>query len=197
MKILFLKGQYSDQEGVRLQEALFKPDSCILNRSLPYFIPDYAARMEAQPCLVARISRLGKNIAAPFAHKYCDALTAGLHLQVAEFRQVQRGTQAVVEALSSAMDCSAVIGKWLPKEEVMAESVIFFGKNGSKPLKNYTFTARNELIEAGICMASAFMTLRTGDLLFTALPVPPVEIEIGDALAGGINDSEVLHLRIK
>ena len=51
-----------------------KPDSAILKGGKPFFIPDFAERFDYEAELVVRISKLGKNIAPRFAHRYYDAV---------------------------------------------------------------------------------------------------------------------------
>ena len=50
-----------------------KPDSALLKDGKPFFIPDFSNEVHYETELVVRISRLGKNIAERFAHRYYDA----------------------------------------------------------------------------------------------------------------------------
>ena len=51
-----------------------KPDSALLKDGKPFFIPDFSKQVDYETELVVRISRLGKNIAPRFAHRYYDAI---------------------------------------------------------------------------------------------------------------------------
>ena len=55
-----------------------KADSALLTRGKPFFVPDNLGRIDYEAEVVVRISRLGKNIATRFAHRYYDAVTVGI-----------------------------------------------------------------------------------------------------------------------
>lgn len=53
-------------------------DTALTKDGKPFFIPDFASPCTFQMSLVLRISRLGRSISPRFAHRYYDALTAGV-----------------------------------------------------------------------------------------------------------------------
>ena len=50
----------------------FKPETALLKDGKPFFLPQFSDRIEYETELVFHISRLGKNIASKFAHRYYD-----------------------------------------------------------------------------------------------------------------------------
>ena len=64
-----------------------KPDSAILKGGKPFFIPDFAERFDYEAELVVRISKLGKNIAPRFAHRYYDAVTVGVDITARDMQE--------------------------------------------------------------------------------------------------------------
>ena len=54
------------------------PDTALLLKHRPFFIPDYAQPCSYQGSLVIRISRLGRYIAPQYAHRYFDTATVGI-----------------------------------------------------------------------------------------------------------------------
>lgn len=52
-------------------------DNSAISDRYPFFIPDFDTRFTACPALVLRIGRVGKSIAARFASRYFDSMTAG------------------------------------------------------------------------------------------------------------------------
>jgi len=55
-----------------------KPDSAILKKNKPFFIPDFSSDVQYEAEIVLRISKLGKGIAVKYAERYYDALTVGI-----------------------------------------------------------------------------------------------------------------------
>ena len=55
----------------------FKPETALLKDGKPFFLPQFSDRIEYETELVFHISRLGKNIAGKFAHRYYDSVTVG------------------------------------------------------------------------------------------------------------------------
>lgn len=55
-----------------------KCDASLLNQKKPFFVPDWAKDFRYIPCVVARISRLGKCIEQKYADRYYDAVASGL-----------------------------------------------------------------------------------------------------------------------
>ena len=58
----------------------FKPETALLKDGKPFFLPQFSDRIEYETELVFHISRLGKNIAGKFAHRYYDSVTVGIDL---------------------------------------------------------------------------------------------------------------------
>ena len=56
----------------------FKPETALLKDGKPFFLPQFSDRIEYETELVFHISRLGKNIASKFAHRYYDSVTVGI-----------------------------------------------------------------------------------------------------------------------
>ena len=52
-----------------------KPDSALLKKNKPFFLPDFSKNLQFEAEVVLRISRLGKGISAKYANRYYDALT--------------------------------------------------------------------------------------------------------------------------
>ena len=64
----------------------FKPETALLKDGKPFFLPQFSDRIEYETELVFHISRLGKNIASKFAHRYYDSVTVGIDL-TARYKQ--------------------------------------------------------------------------------------------------------------
>ena len=86
---------------------VLKCDSSMLVNRKPFFIPDWSDDIQMTPCVVLRVSRLGKNISAPFVHRYYDAVALGLNICAADYIEKGDWTRGC------AFDYSLPLGKWI------------------------------------------------------------------------------------
>ena len=96
--------------------------------------------MRMTPCVVLRVSRMGKNIGLKFASRYFDAVALGLNIFAADYMSLGDWTRGY------AFDFSLPIGQWIDIEE--------------NPWRDLVI----EMDEA-IEKASEVMTIRQGDLI--------------------------------
>ena len=138
-----------------------KPDSALLKDSKPFFIPDFTQRCEYET----------ENIAERFAHRYYDAVTVGIDFTARDVQQRLRAEGKPWE-LSKAFDNSAVIGDFVPVDELPAVQNLNFHLDidGNTVQRGYTGDMLYT-IDQIIAYASRFFTLKIGDLIFTGTPV--------------------------
>ena len=97
-------------------EMILKGDSCLLNGGKPLFIPDWTTALGVTPCSIIRVSRMGKEIAPRFAHRYYDAIAPGMDFVAMDIlAQAQHDQRSWTKAL--AFDYSLALGQWIAKEE--------------------------------------------------------------------------------
>lgn len=174
-----------------------KPDSALLQDNKPFFLPDFSNEIHHEIELVIKINRLGKNIEAKFAHRYYDEIGLGIDFTA---RDVQR--QLIEKGLpwekSKAFDSSAVLGKFLSREEIgdMEKILFSFSRNGevvqSGDSHNMIFSF-DTIIEH----VSKFVTLKIGDLIYTGTPAGVGPVAIGDRLEGFIGEKKMFDIQVK
>lgn len=167
MKIMgftYLSGiSAEEQSGNRLdeQEFLLKGDSALLVNKKPFFVPEKTLCLAAHPCVVMRISKLGKNISPRFAYRYIDAIAAGLHIEdegmLALARKEGHSWTAAIAA-----DGSLPVGAFLPLSEDGCECNFRFFLEGEE---KHIRLAELPIAEA-VAAVSRVMTIRQGDMLF-------------------------------
>lgn len=174
-----------------------KPDSSILRNRKPFFLPDFMGRVELESQLVVRINRLGKTVAARFAHRYWDAVTLGVDFTAADVRDsLSRDGQPW--ELSKAFDASAVIGDWIEKEKIENIQALDLRLDidgetvQADNTANMVFTI-DRLIE----YVSRYCTLKTGDLIFTGTMPGVRAVKIGQHVTGFIDGLNVLDFHIR
>ncbi len=174
-----------------------KPDSALLLDNKPFFLPDFSKDLHHEIELVIKISRLGKNIEAKFAHRYYDEIGLGIDFTA---RDIQRHLieKGLPWEKAKAFDSSAVLGKFLTKEELGDMNQILFSlkKNG-------------EVVQAGdsqlmifpfdtiIEHVSKYVTLKIGDLIYTGTPAGVGPVAIGDSLEGFIGEKKMFEIQVK
>lgn len=127
-------------------EMVLKGDSCLLNNRKPFFIPDRTNDIRMTPCVVLRVSRLGKHIAPKFADRYFDAWAAGADFMAYDILQSARQAgRAWTQGLD--FDYSLAVGEWHSTEETIRKDLLID-------------------IAAAIAQASELMTIRQGDLIY-------------------------------
>ena len=174
-----------------------KPDSAILKSDKPFFIPDFSNEIHYETEVVVKISRLGKNIAERFAHRYYEELTVGIDFTARDL-QMQQKKLGLPWEISKSFDNSAAIGEFISKKYIADISSIDFRLDINKNTvqqgntKDMIFS-----IDKIIAYVSKFFTLKIGDLIFTGTPAGVGPVHIGDNLEGYLNEEKVLNIPIK
>lgn len=174
-----------------------KPDSAILKSDKPFFIPDFSNEIHYETEVVVKISRLGKNIAERFAHRYYEELTVGIDFTARDL-QMQQKKLGLPWEISKSFDNSAAIGEFISKKDIADISSIDFRLDINKNTvqqgntKDMIFS-----IDKIIAYVSKFFTLKIGDLIFTGTPAGVGLVHIGDNMEGYLNEEKVLNIPIK
>ena len=174
-----------------------KPDTAALKNNKPFYIPDFSQEVHYETELIIKIDRIGKNISPKFAHRYYSEIGLGVDFTV---RDIQRRlkTEGKPWEICKSFDNSAVIGGFLPKEELGDVQNIDFHLdiNGNLVQKGNSMDMIFPVDEL-IAYISRFFTLKIGDVLFTGTPVGVGKVNIGDHLQGFIFDKKMFDFKIK
>lgn len=201
MKIFGIGMNYA-LHNKELDGALYKPeepvvftkaDSALLRTGKPFFVPDWTAQVDYEAELVIRICRLGKGIPVRFAHRYYDAMTVGIDFTARDLQREAR-QKGLPWTVCKGFDGSAVLGDWVPKEELPPVQGLHFrlDRNGQTVQQGHTADMLYGVDEL-IAHLSRFFTLRTGDLLYTGTPPGVGPVQIGDHLEGWLEGRKVLE----
>lgn len=174
-----------------------KPDSALLKDSKPFFIPDFTKQCDYETELVVRICRLGKNISERFAHRYYDAYTVGIDFTARDLQRKLRAEGKPWE-LSKAFDNSAVIGDFVPKEELPEVQQLHFHLDIDGKTVQQGFTGDMIYsVDRLIAFVSQYFTLKIGDLIFTGTPVGVGPVSVDQHLDGYLEGRKVLSFNVK
>ena len=174
-----------------------KPDSSLLLDNRHFYLPGFSEEIHYEVELVIKINRLGKTIEARYAHRYYDEIGLGVDFTA---RDVQR--QLIEKGLpwekAKAFDSSAVLGDFIPKEELGDLGQIQFSlqKNGEAvQLGNSKDMIFN--VDTIIEHISRYVTLKIGDLIYTGTPAGVGPVKINDQLEGFIGERKMFDFLIK
>jgi 2-keto-4-pentenoate hydratase/2-oxohepta-3-ene-1,7-dioic acid hydratase in catechol pathway len=203
MKIICVGRNYAEHarelnNPVNKSPVIFlKPDSSLLLKRLPFFIPEFSDDIHHEIELVIKINRLGKNIAKKFAKKYYQEITVGIDFTARDL-QTELKSKGLPWELSKGFDGSAAVGKFIPVEDDITENGIDFSltKNEKIVQKGNSKDMLHSIDEL-ISFISRYFTLKKGDLIFTGTPAGVSKVAKNDVLKGFIGDKHLLSVKIK
>ena len=174
-----------------------KPDTSLLKDNQPFYYPDFSKEIHHEIELVLKITKNGKNIDAEFAHKYYDEIGIGVDFTARDIQAACKEKGLPWEK-AKAFDQAAPIGKFLNKSQLPQLQNIQFKLliNGKAAQTGNT----KDLLfsfDAIISFVSQYITLKTGDLIYTGTPEGVGPVKIGDRLEGYIEEHKLLDFEIK
>jgi 2-keto-4-pentenoate hydratase/2-oxohepta-3-ene-1,7-dioic acid hydratase in catechol pathway len=173
-----------------------KPDSSILPKNNPFFIPPFSNDVHYEVEVLVKINKVGKHIASRFAHKYYDEIGLGIDFTA---RDVQAHCKAkgLPWEKAKAFDGSAIVGQFFPKEEFDLENLSFqLSKNG-EVVQDGNTKAMLWKVDELISYVSQYFTLKKGDLIFTGTPAGVGKVVENDELVGTIEGKRAFQIRVK
>lgn len=174
-----------------------KPDTSILLKKQPFFIPDFSDDVHHEVEILVKINKVGKHIAQKFAHKYYDEIGLGIDFTARDLQSKLKAKGLPWEK-AKAFDGAAVIGKWMTKSEFDDVNNINFSllKN-DKPVQQGNTSHMLWKIDEIIEYVSKYFTLKIGDIIFTGTPSGVGRVIANDKLKGYIEDKELFSITVK
>lgn len=174
-----------------------KPDSALLKNGKPFFIPSFSNQVEYEAEIVLKISRVGKNIAEKFAHRYYSEVTIGIDFTARDLQRQQKENGGPWE-ICKAFDNSAAIGEFVPLEQVGKIGDLNFSLNlNGKTVQKANTSEMIFSADKIIAYVSQYFTLKTGDMIFTGTPSGVGSVAINDRLEGSIGEKKLLDFYVK
>lgn len=204
MKIICIGRNYAEHiaelQNERPQEPVIfmKPDSAILLKKMPFFIPPFSNDIHYEVELLVRINKIGKHIQQQFAHKYYDEIGLGIDFTARDLQQKLKEKGLPWEK-AKAFDGSAVIGeKWIQKSHFQDLNNINFSlEKNAEVVQSGTTSHMLWKIDEIIEYISQYFTLKIGDIIFTGTPAGVGPVAINDSLTGYIEDKQIFSIQVK
>ncbi|MCB0459868.1 MAG: fumarylacetoacetate hydrolase family protein [Flavobacteriaceae bacterium] len=173
-----------------------KPDSAILPKKMPFFIPPFSNNIHYEVEVLVKIDKVGKYIEEKFAHKYYDEIGLGIDFTARDVQDKCKEKGLPWEK-AKAFDGSAVVGEFFPKTQFDLSNLEFKLTKNDVVVQDGNTAAMLWKIDELIAYVSQFFTLKKGDIIFTGTPAGVGKVEENDVLTGTINGIEAFNIKIK
>ena len=174
-----------------------KPDTALLPAGEPFPYPDFSKKVHYETELVLRICKTGKSIDKETASEYYDAITVGIDFTARDL-QNECKAQGHPWEIAKSFDYSAPVGEFKKINSLKNPEDIAFGMklNGDWVQQGHS---RDMIFDFNtiVSYVSRFVTLNTGDYIFTGTPQGVGEVHVGDKLQLFLEDEPVLEFEIK
>lgn len=203
MKIICIGRNYVDHAKELNNEVpskpvfFMKPDSALVIANRPFFYPDFSQDVHYELEVVIRIDRLGKSIEEQHAHRYFSEIGLGVDFTARDL-QAEMKKKGLPWEIAKGFDYSAPISDFFPVTQFTDLHNLSFrldlnGKtvqDGNTSLMIFSF-------EKIISYVSRFMTLKTGDLIFTGTPAGVGPVAIKDRLEAYLEGEKLMDFPVK
>ena len=174
-----------------------KPDSAMVISNRPFFYPGFSRDVHHELEVVIRINRLGRSIEEKYAGRYFNELGLGVDFTARDL-QAEQKKKGLPWEIAKGFDYSAPISEFFPLSDFKDIHNLSFrldlnGKtvqDGNTSLMIFSF-------EKIIAYVSRFMTLKTGDLIFTGTPSGVGPVAIQDRLEAYLEGKKVMDFPVK
>lgn len=203
MKLICIGRNYTDHIKELENEkptdpvVFLKPDTSILLKKQPFFIPEFSDDVHHEVEVLVKIKKVGKYIDKKFAPKYYDEIGLGIDFTARDL-QAQLKAKGLPWEKAKAFDGAAVIGKWLPKTQFQnIDNINFSLKKNDEVVQSGNTELMLWKIDELIEYVSKYFTLKIGDIIFTGTPAGVGKVFANDKLIGYIEDKEMFSIKIK
>ncbi|MAM17667.1 MAG: 2-hydroxyhepta-2,4-diene-1,7-dioate isomerase [Gramella sp.] len=204
MKIICVGRNYTEHIAELANEkpdepVLFmKPDTSVLLKKQPFFIPDFSTDVHYEVEVLVRINKIGKHIQPKFAHKYYEEIGLGIDFTARDLQQKLKEKGLPWEK-AKGFDGAAVIGsRWINKAELGDVDHLDFRLEKNEEVVQKSNTSRMLWkIDELIAYLSTYFTLKIGDVIFTGTPAGVGPVAAEDQLTGFLQDKKMFSIKIK
>lgn len=204
MKIICIGRNYADHIAELHNEVptapviFMKPETALLQRNQPFFVPDFSSDIHHELELVLRVSKNGKHIEEKFAHTYFDAIGLGIDFTARDL-QSELKKKGLPWELAKAFDGSAPIStSFKPAGEFadLANIDFHLEVNGEVRQRGNSSLMLHPFAKI-ISFVSQYVTLKMGDLIFTGTPSGVGPVKAGDQLSGFLEGEKILDVAVR
>ena len=175
-----------------------KPDTAVLLKKHPFFIPEHSNNIHHEIELVVKINRLGKHIETRFAHKYYNEIALGIDFTARDVQDDCKKKGLPWEK-AKAFDGSAAVSNFFSLESLKKEinNIDFYLDINGKKVQEGNTKQMLFSVDQLISHVSKYFTLKTGDLLFTGTPAGVGPVQREDLLELYLEGKRIFYFHVK
>jgi 2-keto-4-pentenoate hydratase/2-oxohepta-3-ene-1,7-dioic acid hydratase in catechol pathway len=174
-----------------------KPDVALLTDNKDFYYPSFTNDIHYECELVVKIDKMGKCIEKQFANRYFSKVSLGIDFTARDIQEECKAKGLPWEKAKSFDQSAAISSEWISKEELDMENIPFSLQLNDKVVQHGNSSDMLFSISDIISYVSHFVTLKTGDLIFTGTPSGVGPVNIGDKLTGFMADKEMFNFSIR
>lgn len=203
MKIICIGRNYVDHAKELNNEVptkpvfFMKPDSALVTGNRPFFYPDFSNMVHHELEVVIRIDRLGRSIEEKFAGRYFSEIALGLDFTARDLQNEMK-KKGLPWEIAKGFDYSAPVSDFLPVSKYKdIHDLSFRLEVNGKTVQDGTTALMIFSFEKIITYVSRFMTLKTGDLIFTGTPAGVGPVQVNDRLEAYLEGEKLMDFPVK
>jgi acylpyruvate hydrolase len=174
-----------------------KPDSALVIRNRPFFYPDFSNDIHHEIEVVIKIGRLGRSIDQKFASRYFSEIGLGVDFTARDI-QAECKNNGLPWEIAKGFDYSAPVSRFLPVESFPDIHKLNFHLDiNGKCVQTGNTSEMIFTFEHIISYVSQFITLKTGDLIYTGTPAGVGPVQPGDRLTAYLEETKMMDFPVK
>lgn len=203
MKIICIGKNYAahakEMKSAVPSEPVFflKPDTSLLQKGHDFYLPDFTNNLHHEIEVVYKVGKMGKHIAPEFALKYISEVGIGIDFTARDLQDKAK-EKGLPWEIAKAFDNAAVVSnEFIPISEITTGNIDFHLEVNGKTVQKGNTSEMIFSIEQIIAYVSKFITLKTGDLIFTGTPEGVGQVKQGDVLSLYMQANKMHEFSIK
>jgi acylpyruvate hydrolase len=175
-----------------------KPDTALVIKNRPFYYPDFSSEIHYETELVLKVCKVGKSVPEKYAADFYDKIGIGLDFTARDLQQKCK-EKGLPWEIAKGFDYSAPVSQeFIPKTNFGdLKNIRFHLELNGKKVQEGNSGDMIFSFEKIIAYVSQFITLRTGDLIFTGTPAGVGPVKIGDKLEAYMEGKSMLKCNIK
>jgi len=174
-----------------------KHEGCLVRHNRPFVLPDFSNEIHYEVELVVRINRQGEKIDRASAARYYREVGLGIDFTARDLQRKAREEGLPWEP-AKAFDDSAPVSRFLPlKQFGDIQNLQFYLDINGKTVQKGNSKDMIFPVDELISFVSRYITIKTGDLIFTGTPEGVGPVRTGDHLEAYLEGRKMLDFYIR
>lgn len=174
-----------------------KPDTSLLQKGHDFYYPDFTKNLHHEIEIVFKVGKMGKHIAPEFALKYISEVGIGIDFTARDLQDKAKEKSLPWEIAKAFDNAAVVCNEFIPLSEITPNNIDFHLEVNGKSVQTGNTSDMIFSIEQIIAYVSQFITLKTGDLIFTGTPEGVGSVQKGDVLSLFLGEKKMHEFGVK